>query len=119
MIRGIVPLLVLVSLTSCSHSDRPALLTLDDTSLSCAEPAPVFGEPEPGYEDDYFVCFKDGVDVSEEAARLAATHGFTPRYVYTVIPCLAARDLSQGIVDALRCESTVDHLSYDGPVVAL
>ena len=72
-----------------------------------------------GLEDDYFVCFHDGVNVPEEAARLAAKYGFTPRWVYGIIPCLAARDLSREIVDGLRCEPTVDHLSYDGRVDAL
>ena len=119
MVRSIVPLLVLICVAACSESERPTLLAVDSTLLSCAEPAPLFGEPSSGHEDDYFVCFKDGVDVAEEAARLAAAYGFMPKYVYTIIPCMAVRDLSQEIVAGLRCEPTVDHLTYDGSIVAL
>jgi len=119
MVRSIVPLLLLISVAACSHPERPSLLALDGPSVSCAEPAPLLGEPSSGHEDDFFVCFKDGVDVSEETARLAAAYGFTPKYVYAIIPCFAVRDLSQEIVDALRCESTVDHLSYDETVEPL
>ena len=112
--RGMVFLLMLVTFAACSDSQLSALIPADGSSLSCAEPAPLLGDPDYSLEGAYFVCFKDGVNVAEEAARLAEAYGFTPRYVYSIIPCLAARDLSQEIVDGLRCEPTVDHLSYDG-----
>jgi hypothetical protein len=116
MVRSIVCLFMLVTLAACSDSQLPGLSFVNGPSLSCAEPAPLRGEPEIGHEDDYFVCFKDGVNVSEEAARLAAAYGFVPRYVYTIIPCMVVHDLSQEIVDGLRCEPTVDHLSYEWTV---
>lgn len=119
MVRSIVALIMFVTVAACSDSQVPTVLPVDDSLLSCAEPAPLLGEPADGREDDYFVCFKEGVNVQEESARLAEKYGFTPRYVYGIIPCLAVRDLPQEIVDSLRCEATVDHLSYDGSVDAL
>ena len=117
MVRSIVPLLMLISLAGCSGSEHPMSLALEGASPACPEPAPLLGTPESGLEDSYFVCFKEDVDVSEEAARLAAAYGFTPRYVYTIIPCMAVRGIPQETVDALRCEPTVDHITYEGTTV--
>lgn len=119
MIQSIVALLMLVLVAACSESKLLGVLPVNGSALLCEEPAPLLGEPEDGLEDDYFVCFKEGVNVVEESARLAAKYGFTPRWVYGIIPCLGVLDLSREIVDGLRCEPTVDYLSYSGTVEAL
>jgi len=113
--RLIVAAVGVMLVTGCGGDASDMLAPSDSLSLcapACADPAPLQGRWNQRLPTGYIVLFHDGVDVAEETARLAASYGFTPKYVYTIIPAFAA-ELTCGALAGIRCEPTVERVSYD------
>ena len=79
----------------------------------CACPAPLYGKFDSWFED-FIVVFRDGVNVTRETARLEQVYNFRAT---TVMSSTQIRGFSavfdDEVRDRLRCETSVDHVSYD------
>ena len=80
---------------------------------SCACPAPLYGKFDSWFED-FIVVFRDGVNVTRETARLEQVYNFRAT---TVMSSTQIRGFSavfdDEVRDRLRCEPSVDHVSYE------
>lgn len=77
----------------------------------CFSPAPLEGRADP-LAPGYVVRLRDGVDAQAEAARLAARHGFAPRFVFGVLPGFSA-ELSRQALAGVRCERSVAAVAHN------
>jgi hypothetical protein len=78
----------------------------------CSDPAPLLGEPDanaPGY----IVVFEEGVDSSDEAARLADEYPIEVTSVYEFALLGFHGLMSEETVQQLRCEPTIAHISHN------
>jgi hypothetical protein len=60
----------------------------------------------------YIVSYRSGTDVKAVTAELAATYGFTPTFVFDVVPGFAAV-LSEQALAGIRCDNRVASVEYD------
>lgn len=106
--------LVLAGTAACGSSDSNDLGPESLAALQppCGHPAPLLGAPDPR-APGYIVVFHATIDAEREAARLAAAHGFQPRYVWTAALEGFSADLTREVVAELRCVSTVDFMEHD------
>ena len=102
--------LILVAIGACGDGQfgPPVWPTVQPL---CSNSAPLLGEPDPR-APRFIVYFNAGVDPDQETARLAGAYGFTPTYIYHLVPGFAAV-LAPEIVARLRCESSVREIHYD------
>lgn len=105
--------LLLACSAACASDGSPASPDLS-VNPRCARPAPLLGEPNPATADSYIVLFHDGVDAKSATARLAARHGFTPRYVYEHALSGFSAVMPRSAVAGIRCESVVKYVEHDG-----
>lgn len=101
-------LLLLLAFTACSGPLDPGAVLVPP----CWSPAPLLGSYTPG-APLYFIRLESGVDVTQEANRLARRYGFTVVHVYWTSPTFTAA-LDSRVVAQVRCERTVRYLEYDG-----
>ncbi len=106
--------IILAGTAACGSSDAsgPAAEPLSALQPACEDPAPRLGAPDPR-APGYIVVFHASVDAELETARLAAAHGFQPRYVWTAALEGFSGDLTREVVADLRCVSTVDFIEHN------
>jgi hypothetical protein len=75
----------------------------------------VLGQFDPG-APGFIVVFDSEVDASAEAPRLGGLHGFTPDYVFTHALQGFSAELTPTTLAAIRCETSVDYVSFNGLV---
>jgi hypothetical protein len=80
----------------------------------CADPAPVSGTHDPQLTR-YIVKLSEEVDFTAEANRLAANYGFEVQDVLEGLRLFVA-EFSTDVLEQLRCEPSVVHITYDEPV---
>jgi len=89
--------------------------TVEIVPPSCIRPAPLVGRFDPR-APGYIVDLSNGVDVAVETARLGEKYGFTARWVYTAVLGGFSAELTPQAVAGLRCERTVQSISFDQQV---
>jgi len=106
--------IILAGTAACGSSDAsgPGPEPLAALQPACEDPAPLLGAPDPR-APGYIVVFHASVDAELETARLAAAHGFQPRYVWTTALEGFSGDLTLEVVAELRCVSSVDFIEHD------
>ncbi|MCU0646894.1 MAG: hypothetical protein MUF00_02770 [Gemmatimonadaceae bacterium] len=112
LVAGVLTLGACADSSSSTAPESGAPLQL--LPVACAAPVPVQGTPNPR-APLIIVLFKDGVDATREAARLAARHGFEVSRLYPAIGGFAAL-ISSAQLAALRCETTIAIVEHDAIV---
>lgn len=98
---------LLVSLSACTNSLSPSAVV----PPQCLAPAALSGTYDPR-APSYAVLFRNGVNVSEEAQRLARRYGFTLNFVWNNLRGFSA-EMTPHVVAQLRCERTVTLVEFD------
>ena len=108
--------LSLLCFTVVFGCNRPAPIappaTVEIVPPPCATPAPLLGEFDPR-TSGYIVVLDDGIEPGPETSRLAAKYSFEPEHVYTHVLGGFSAQLTPTVVADLRCEITVDHVSFN------
>lgn len=88
----------------------------DDVGYTfCSMPAPLYGDPdEPAV--GYIFEVDDGVNHTEEVARLSAEYHFEIKRVFENLPQFSAL-MSEETMERLRCEPTITKVWYNGIIV--
>lgn len=86
-----------------------------DVPVQCVTPAPLLGERDAG-APGYIVVYRPGTDPVSETNRLATRYGFTPMFVYQHALQGFGADLSASALAGVRCEPSVDHVSFNASV---
>jgi hypothetical protein len=106
--------IILAGAAACGSSEAsgPTPEPLSALQPACDDPAPLLGASDPR-TPGYIVVFHTSVDAELETARLAAAHGFQPRYVWTASLEGFSGGLTREVVAELRCASTVDFIEHN------
>ncbi len=99
-------------LRGCRFSDAQEA----EAPPQCAAPAQLDGQFDPR-EPGYVVQLHDGVDGAAETQRLAELHGFQPTNVYTFIFPGFAAELCPELREAIRCEASVQRVTYNAVLI--
>jgi len=91
---------------------RAAIPTGHRLSPPCSAPARLYSALPQERLPGYLFKYRDGTDAKEVTAELAATYGFSPLSVYTVIPGFAAV-VSEQALAGIRCDSRIDFVEYN------
>ena len=81
-------------------------------SPPCSAPAPLRSARPQDRAPGYIVTYRSGTDSRMVTAELASKYGFSPEFVYTVVPGFAAV-LSEQALAAIRCDSRIAFVEYD------
>lgn len=73
----------------------------------CSAAAPLFLARPQDQRPGYLFRYRDGNDPKAVTAELAATYGFTPIFIYTLVPGFAAV-VSEQALAAMRCDSRIE-----------
>jgi hypothetical protein len=116
--RILAAVLTAAALAACSGgpTDADAALEKRGGLVSCNDPAPLNGTPDPRTAGSYIVVFEDSVNAAAATARMAQTYGFQPAHVYEhALKGFAAR-LEDPQLAGVRCEPETRYVSHDGVV---
>jgi hypothetical protein len=81
-------------------------------SPPCAAPAPLRSAFPQERVPGYIFSYRAGTNSKAVTAELAATYGFTPTFVYNVVPGFAAV-VSEQALAGIRCDSRIEFVEYD------
>ncbi len=109
---GALCIVLAVSACGSSEANGPGAESSSALRPGCENPAPLLGAPDPR-APGHIVGFYYTVDAELETGRLAAAHGFQPRYVWTTALEGFSGDLTREVVAELRCVSTVDFIEHN------
>jgi hypothetical protein len=81
-------------------------------SPPCASPAPLRSARPQDQLPGYVFKYRDGTDSKTVTAELAATYGFTPIFVYSIVPGFAAQVTEQALA-SIRCDARVEFVEHN------
>ncbi|HEY0023930.1 MAG TPA: protease inhibitor I9 family protein [Longimicrobium sp.] len=109
--RSFLAPLALLALAACDSPTGPDARA--QLSARCSNAAPVLSQPDPSLANLYIVVYREGTDSRATTARLAQTHGFTPRFVYEHALLGFSAELSADALAGVRCEPEVKYVEGD------
>ena len=107
-ICALLLLFVVCAYSNCSDAGRFTALP-EERTLECDSPAPLQTVQCEAVPNSYIIGLREGVDVAEEAVRLASEYGFTLDHVFQIVPGFVAL-MSEEVANSLRCEPTVESI---------
>jgi hypothetical protein len=81
-------------------------------ALPCSRPVKVEGEFNPRLPN-LLITFKDGIDPTAAAERLARKYRFKIGAIWTALGGFFIRNIDVKIVPLLQCEPTINLMSFD------